>query len=187
MRVCKALAVLLLLPLVATAQDKTPPEGWKEVKGGYKKEAYSVWLPADGKYDDKETSLITKQGQVRIFRDVVERKDGTIFAVGQINLPPALVKAQPKVRQDALRDMFLDEVNGKLMEEKKVSLGTMSGKEYLIKTPTGMARFRLFGTGVQMFRVAVIGTKDQVEAKDVDAFFDSFKRTPRAKTSEKSK
>jgi hypothetical protein len=95
-----------------------------------------------------------------------------------VNLPPTLVKETPKVRQDFFRESFLEEFNAKLVEEKNCKLGTMSGKEYLATTPKGMARYRLFGTGVQMFRVAVAGTKEQVESKDAELFFDSFKRTP---------
>ena len=41
-----------------------------------------------------------------------------------------------------------------------------------------MARYRLLGTGVRIYRMAVVGTKDQVQSADADTFFDSFKRTP---------
>ena len=52
----------------------------------------------------------------------------------------------------------------------------MPGKEYVVKTPDGMARYRLFGTGVQLYRVFVIGTQTQVQGKEADILFDSFKR-----------
>jgi len=104
-----------------------------------------------------------------------------VYAAGQILLPPGLTKAPPKVRQDFFRDMMLDELKGKLVEEKKASLGSMAGKEYLIQTPGGLARFRLLGTGVQMYRLVAVGTKEQMKSKDVDIFFDSFRRTPATK------
>jgi len=178
MRILGVVLLAMFLPLLASADDKAPPAGWAEVSGGYKKLAYVVWMPAGVKVDDKETSIVSKFGQIRVFRSVCERKDGMLFAAGQINLPPMLVKESPKVRQDFFRDSFLDEFNGKLVEEKSVKLGTMAGKEYLATTPKGMARYRLYGTGVQMFRILVTGTKAQVESKDTDTFFDSFKRTP---------
>jgi hypothetical protein len=190
MRICGALILLTALALPAWADEKgdkgekdkkvekSPPEGWKEVSGGYKKLAYSVWMPAGVKVDDKETSIVGDYGQVRVFRTVCERKDGMLFAAGQINLPPKLTKESPKVRQNYFRDSFLKEFEGKLSKEKDVKLGTMAGKEYTAATPNGLARMRLYGTGVQMFRVLVVGTKEQAASKDADVFFDSFKRTP---------
>jgi hypothetical protein len=77
--------------------------------------------------------------------------------------------------------MAIEEFNGKLVEEKKSALGTMPGKEYLIKTRKGMIRFGLFGTGSQIFRIAVAGTKEQVESKDTEIFFNSLKRTSKIK------
>jgi len=179
MRRWKVLLSLAFIPLLAAAEEKSPPAGWKEVAGGYKKQAYTVWLPVEGKLDESESSLVSpRYGQIRIFRTVCERKDGSVLAAGEILLPPGLTRATPKVRQDFLRDQFLEEVNGKLLEEKKTNLGTMAGREYLVETPSGMARFRLFGTGVRIFRVAFIGTKERVESKDAEIFFQSFKRTP---------
>ena len=32
----------------------TPPPGWKDVGGGFKKEGFFVWLPIDGVTDDRE-------------------------------------------------------------------------------------------------------------------------------------
>jgi hypothetical protein len=182
MRSCAALLFLVLYPLGVGAEDPSPPSGWKEVAGGYKKQAYKVWLPSAGMFDDTETSLVSPEfGQIRIFRSVCERKDGSLFAAGQIIMPPKLLKAKPKVRQDFFRDAFLREFDAKLTGTKNIKLGTMAGKEYMAKTPKGMARFRLFGTGSQMFRVAFVGTKAQLESKEVNAFFDSFKRTPQKK------
>lgn len=175
------LLLLVCVPLVVAADEKKPPQGWKEVKGGYKKQAYAVWLPADGKIDDSQDSLVSPMfGQIRFFRTVCDRKDGLVLAAGQIILPPKLTKAAPKVRQDFFRDLFLEEVKGKLVKEESVKLGTMAGKEYLIQTPQGLARYRLLGTGVQIFRVIAVGTKEQMKSPDVETFFSSFKRTPAA-------
>jgi hypothetical protein len=56
----------------------------------------------------------------------------------------------------------------------------MSGKEYTAETPDGVARYRIFGAGTMMFRVLAVGTKKQMESKDVDIFMDSLTRTPTA-------
>ena len=123
--------------------------------------------------------MVSKYGQIRVFRTVCQRRDGSLFAAGQIILPPQLTKEPPKVRQDFFRDMFLDEVNGKLIApEKSIRMELMAGKEYLAETPTGIARYRVIGTGVLVYRVLFVGTKQQMESKDIDAFFDSFRRKP---------
>ncbi len=125
------LAVLLFVPFspLFAADDKSPPEGWKEVKGGYKKQAYSVWLPTTGETTESEDSIVSpKFGQIRIFRTVCQQKDGPQFAAGQIILPPNLTKAPIKVRQEFFRDMFLEEVKGKLVEEK-VTVHRRSGQK----------------------------------------------------------
>jgi hypothetical protein len=187
MRRFLVLSVLVFFPLVLVADEESPPAGWKAYAGGYKKAAYVVWLPANGTLDEKESNIVGKFGQIRVFRTVCERKDGSVFGAGQIRLPPKLVKEQPKVRQDFFRDSFLKEIDGKLLEEKRIKLGTMAGREYLIKTPKGMARYRLFGTGVLLFRVFVIGSKEQVTGKEGETLFNSFKRTPPPPKKEKEK
>jgi hypothetical protein len=157
------------------------------VSGGYKNKAYLVWVPKDGKLSSGESSIIARgYGQIRIFRTVLERKDGSVLAAGQIILPPKLVKAPPKARQDFFRDMALEELDGKLLQEKKAELRfkvgeqnvVMAGKEYLIRTPKGMARYQVLGTGVQIFRLLFVGGKQQLESTEAETFFNSFKRTP---------
>lgn len=177
MRVSKVVLVFLVLPLLlAPEEKKAPPAGWTEFSP--KNKNYVVWFPAGGKPAESENSIVVpKAGQIRVFRAVLERKDGSLYATSEIRLPPTLAKGQPKERQDLLRDLCLEEFKGKLVEEKKVSLGTMAGREYLIKTPKGMLRFRLLGTGVLIYRQILAGTKAQVESKAAEMFFDSFTRT----------
>jgi hypothetical protein len=172
---------------VATAADEVkPPEGWKDHKGGYKNDAFIIWLPADAKVDDKTSSVMTKQGQIRFYRTVSVGKDGMVFGASQMILPPGLNGVPIKDRQDLLRDLFIDEVKGKLLEENKVTSGKLTGKEYLVETPDGLARMRLLNSGIQIFRLAAIGSKEQMKAKEVDAFFETFKHTPKnTKTEEK--
>jgi hypothetical protein len=173
----KMLLVLAVLALPLRADQGSPPAGWKEVAGGYKKSAYAVWLPADGKVSDSDESILSKYGQIKVYRTLCQRPDGSLLVVSQIILPPQLTRERPKARQDFFRDMCLQEFNGKLVEEKKANLGTMAGKEYLMETPKGMARYQVFGTGVQIFRVLFVGSKEQLESKDAGTFLTSFKRT----------
>jgi hypothetical protein len=53
------------------------------------------------------------------------------------------------------------------------------GKEYLIQTPREVVRFRLIGPGVKIYRIVVVGTKEQVNSADAEAFFGNFRRVSR--------
>ena len=143
---------------------EAPPDGsgWKEVTGGYKGKAYAVLMPTDGKISDSEDSIVSKEyGQIRIFRTVCERKDGSLMAAGQIQLPPGLTKAPPKVRQDVFRDLFLQEFRGKLLEEKKVMLGTMAGKEYRPRPLREHRGTSLAARACRCYAWCLFGTKQQ--------------------------
>jgi hypothetical protein len=191
MRVAITFTLIVGLVLTASAQEpktnpktepkteaKTeakPPQGWKEYKGGFKNEAYTVWLPPGGEVDDKMSSIVTKKGQqIRVYRTVIRTKDGAVYGAGQIQLHPEMTKSPTKERQDFFRDMFLDEVDGKIVEEKQIKVGIMPGREYLAETPKGLARMQLIGTGVQVYRLVAVGTKEQIKSKDTQAFFDTF-------------
>lgn len=177
MRASTSLLVLAVLPSFVMADATAPPAGWKEFAP--KNKSYVTVFPAGAKVDQSEDSIVSpKFGQIRIFRAVAERDSG-LLVVSQVILPPRLLKSTAKTRQDFFRDMCLDEFRGKVVSEKKVRLGTMPGKEYLIKTGTGYARFRLLGTGSQVFRLLVTGSKEHVYAKDAEIFLGTFKRTPK--------
>jgi type IV secretory pathway VirD2 relaxase len=125
-------------------------------------------------------------GQVRVFRNVLERKDKSLFIVSPVRLPPELLKAPAaKVRQDFFKEIAADEFNVKVKEEKNIKLGTMAGKEYYMEGRGLVVRARVYGTGALVFRVTVAGTKEQVNSKDAEIFFDSFKRTPKTGVGDK--
>jgi hypothetical protein len=183
MRLPGMLFVCAVLPFLLAAEEnkeekKKPPAGWKEFTP--KNKAYNTWFPTDGEIEETEKSINLKSsGQLRFFTAILERKDGSIFGISQVRLPGQLAgPRQAKMRQDLFRDLFVKEVKGKLIEEKNARAGTMTGKDYLIKTPRGMARHRLLGMGITMYRVIVIGTKEQVEGKDATTFIEAFRHIP---------
>ena len=160
-----------------------PPAGW--VEASPKLTTYSVWFPDDGKVKDSERSTITKEGQIRSFVSALERKDGAVYVVAQLNLPPKLaINSTPKIRSDFLRDMALEEFEGKVIEDKRPEMPGLPGaREILIQTKNEktLVRMRIGGPGTQIYRLIVIGTKDQVNSKDAEAFYDCFRRVSRIK------
>jgi hypothetical protein len=76
----------------------------------------------------------------------------------------------------AYRNILIDGHKGKVLEEKDIKQGKMSGKEYLVETPKSIMRVQLYMLGGFGFYAVVEGkTKDRVNAKDAEDFFASFK------------
>ena len=177
MRVLAVGFLLAIFSLGLAAGENQPPAGWTEYAPKLK--SYVVWFPTDARVMESEKNIVSKATQIRVSRATVQAKNGLLFGTSQIIIPPNFAKDKVKERFATYREWCLDELNGKLIEEKNVKLDTMVGKEFVIEAKNGdMARYRVFGAGVQIFRAVVIGTKQQVESKDADTFFDSFRRTP---------
>ena len=158
------------------------PEGWNEALPKFC--TYGVYFPPNGRLTENESSILLPRaaGQMRVFRAIFDRKDGSLFAVSQMNLPPTLLKSGIDARQALLRDVALAEFNGKLVSESAIEMAGMNGKEYMIQSGEKFFRFRLIGPGVQIYRIVVAGTEEQVNSKDAEAFFDSFKRMSKMNT-----
>lgn len=176
---------MLLIAIPLQAQDAKPPDGWKEVTA--KKNAYRVWVPTNGELSETRENVPLKiEGRTQTLTvdiTTLDRKDKSIFIASRLTVPADLLKSsKPNERQAMYRDHFISAVKGKLIEQKEVAIGKVKGTEYMIETPKGFARFRLYGTSSIVYRVAIIGTKEQVNSKDAETFFDSFKTPSMIKT-----
>ncbi|MCE9561100.1 MAG: hypothetical protein K8U57_03500, partial [Planctomycetes bacterium] len=95
--------------------------------------------------------------------------------------------AEKQAMGESMRDLFLKEVKGKVADEKEVKLGIHTGKEYQITiNDKTSARVRVFVTGRILHQFGIVGTKEQVEGKDADTFFESY-RMPHEADAEKAK
>jgi hypothetical protein len=106
----------------------------------------------------------------------VQLKNLLTYNSGCVILPLDFVRQiKAKERMELFRDAFVDEVKGKIDEEKDIEQGTLTGKEYVISTGQGQARLRLFLVGSRVLRAMVHGTKEQVQSNDVNMFLDSYR------------
>ncbi|HTU92779.1 MAG TPA: hypothetical protein VMF69_22045 [Gemmataceae bacterium] len=187
MRMSKASIILVMVPLVvAASDDKTPPKGFREVTPTNR--AWVAWYPSGGKLrESEELVVLPRFGQIRVFRNVLERKDTSLFAVSQVRLPPKFFRSTAKARQDFFVAVACNEFNAQIKEQKNIKLGTMAGKEFLLAGRGNMVRTRIYETGAQVFRVTMVGTKKQVSSEEAETFFTSFKRASKTSADKKDK
>jgi hypothetical protein len=178
-------AMTLSLAFVA-AQEGKPPNGWQEFIA--KKDAFAVWFPTNGTLSEKRDTVPYKiSGRTQSFLvDIAtfDRKDKSVFIAARLVVPTDLLKgSSPLDRYKMYRDIFADEMNGKVTSEKDIVKDKkLIGMEYAIKTPKGLARMRIYGSSTIVYRAIVIGMNQQVNSKDGDTFLDSFKTDVPKKT-----
>ncbi len=92
---------------------------------------------------------------------------------------PALAKANAATIQTALengRKAAEKSLNGKLLNEKKLSLGKYRGLEFQIESAKlGVYRSRVFIVDGRMYQVTVMGPKDAATSRTADEYLESFK------------
>ncbi len=168
-------------------KTEKPPEGWVEYAP--KDKIYSVWVPKGGKRTERADWVDVKDQKVRVNILELESDGKGKFVARTLLLPPQMKGGKiapgggiidPQVLTEVARDVFLKEVKGKVADEKKTKLGDWEGKEYQITIDAKTsARMRVSVLGRWIHQTAVVGTKEQVEGKDADVFFDSFRQTPK--------
>ena len=152
-----------------------PPQGWSDYTP--KDKSFAVWLPDNvGRKSERERTIVARAQRFKVDIVQIDVKGGLTYTAENVILPVDFVRQiKPKERMDLFRDIFVDEVKGKIDDEKEIKLGTLTGKEYLITTGQGQERLRLFLIGSRVLRVMVHGTKDQVESTEANTFLDSFR------------
>jgi hypothetical protein len=92
---------------------------------------------------------------------------------------PALAKATAATVQTALengRKAAEKSLGGKLVKEKKVTLGPHQGLEFLIETAKqGFYRSRIYIADGRMYQITVMAPQDVATSKTADEFLESFK------------
>jgi hypothetical protein len=175
------LGLVVMVPLLRAADEpKGPPEGWKEYTPNDK--SFTVWLPdKGGKRSERTRELTIKGTRVKANIVQVQSNDGVTFAASTILMPLAVTRKVPMAeRLEILRDVYLEEVKGKVAKENDIKQGRVAGKEYIIETAKGMAKLQVYALGGRLYRASVAGSKEQVDSKDAKTFLDSYKLPEKA-------
>ena len=142
-----------------------------------KNKRFTITIPDGEKSGEQAKVYKLKKITIPIEQSQSTIKDGTIFSAVSVGIPAKVIAGIPmEKRMEAYRDIIMEPAKGKLLEEKEIKQGTMTGKEYLIETPKTVMRVQLYMLGGFGFYAIVEGkTKERVAAKDANDFFGSFK------------
>jgi hypothetical protein len=162
------LGSLLTSAAISQAQDGLPQFNHKD---GHS----SVVFP--GKPRETTQTVKTDAGDLNVTTTTYATPDGSGYLVSYTELPAALTK--PENRDDLFRGVRtgLMGKNGKLVTEKKATVGGVEGREILIDKGKQQTRFRVAVMGTRLYQVATLGTGEFVTGPDSTAFLDSFEFT----------
>jgi hypothetical protein len=171
----RLLGLLLVLPLVMVGGAQKADLKFKEFapKGA----GYSIQMPGEPK--EQKHSVKTPVGTIDIIMYAVEPDPNASFVLAYSDYPDAALKgATDDQRLDGARDGAAGNVKGKILSEKKITLGKYPGREVVIEIPTkGQLRSRMYMVDHRLYQVMVGGTKELTTSKDADKFLGSFKLT----------
>jgi hypothetical protein len=168
------LVFALLVPLVALGAKGKKKTEWKEFTS--KDGGFVVTMPGDPKEEKKNRRTASGPGELILY--VVERKkEETVYVAGYCELPESVIKNTPlDKRLDYARRRVLSDLKGKLLKNKKITLGSHPGRELQIAIEGGgLVRQRLFAVKDKLYQLLVVGPKAKALSKDSDRFMDSFK------------
>jgi hypothetical protein len=162
------LAVVLLLG----AEDKPTLKEFTSRAGGF-----SVRVPGDMKETVKNVNA--PGGKTEVQRTYLYAPSpAAVYLILDRDMS-ALAKANDATIQTALengRKAAEKSLNGKLLSEKKVTLGKYPGLEFQIESAKlGIYRSRVYIADGRMYQVTVMGPKDFANSKTADEFLQSFK------------
>jgi hypothetical protein len=167
--------VLVLMSLLSA--EKEIPPGWSQVLPSDK--SCSVVMPGAPKSETK--SLKTSEGKVAVTNFATKPENGRgAFLFSYSEPEESFVKPDPpQARLDRARDGLVKSSQGKIIEEKKLTLQNHSGVEItLLLTRDRQVRVRIYVVQNRVYQLFVIGDRIQVESGDAVRFLDSLKIQP---------
>jgi hypothetical protein len=168
----------LLVTSLFGAEDKKPPEGWKDYQP--KGNSFSCWLPTEeGILRENNKDKSPQKGMTLRFASVTyQLKNGPLYEAGTITVMPYagdFTKLKATERIDIVRDLIVEGSKGKASDEVEVKQGRVPGREFTVEAGKTFTRHRVYQYVDRFFIMSVSGTKDQVKSKDADTFLDSYK------------
>jgi hypothetical protein len=156
---------------------KQPPAGWRACK--LSTINCGVWLPNSANRPEVSTFDIPQQKiqnlKFRACQVRVRSNGGSIYHAVFVTADPfTAIGDNDRVRIDWLRDLLVKIDRGKISGEKILELGRLEGREFVIESTMTVKRYRVYIVQNQFFCVFIEGTKEHVQSKDANIFFDSL-------------
>jgi hypothetical protein len=148
---------------------------WEEFTS--EKGRFSILMP--GKPKSQIIPVSTQIGTINVHA-LKANTGGFTYMVGYADYPEAIVQsAMPGAMLSGARDGAVANVQGKLIDERAVSLRIYPGRELKIEATEGsrmvMIQARIYLVNTRFYQVMVIGAKDRFSESNADAYLDSFK------------
>jgi len=173
-------ALILVLAIVGRAADQKPSQEPKEFTP--KSGTFTITLPAGVSSGHRTETL--KIGKHSVPVELMQSScDGVTCTAGSIAMPAGVIRQIPaEKRFQVISEALVKPLQGKLLEGKDIKQDPVSGKDYQIERPNGLARMQVYLSGDWVLYALVEGkTKEQVNSKEVAAFYSSFKLSQKTK------
>jgi hypothetical protein len=110
-------------------------------------------------------------------------KGGISYFGASMTLPAAAVRSIPADKRfDVMHEALGKNIGGKVIEQKDIKVDPISGKEYIIQKPSGMARLQIYTISNQVVYTLVEGkTRKDLTSQTANDFVGSLQFTDKAK------
>ena len=173
LRLLSALALLAFVGLApARAQD------WVEYKDPAA--GYRVEFPEKPRVQTQLVKTTAGDRHMGVATLNVERNGASLELMTVIPARPAIYNPDPQVTLDRTRDNGVRAVNGKLREEKRLTVGGEPARRFIIDMPDGRAVVVLqIMRGDQLYQALAVVSAGAENGADVEHFIGSFTLLPR--------
>lgn len=136
---------------------------------------FTVSMP--GQPVKRQEALTTAVGPLQSWSYSVAPAQGVAYGVDYADYPSAVVQRYPPdAVLNSARDALVAKVNGRLRDERAISLGGYPGRELQLDVATGgFVRARLYLVGQRQYQVVAVIPNDKAGSQDASRFLNSFK------------
>jgi len=168
-------AALLLLAnsaLAADAKDYTPKNGM-----------LTASIPP-GEQQSLAQIILINNTKVAVEGSESKTASGITCTAASLGIPATTMRnIAAENRFDVLGDAIAKALGGKPGNKTDITNNGVAGKEFLVETKDGVAKVRLYTVGgFVLYAVVQAKNKDDLAAKEANAFLDGFKLSDNAKT-----
>ncbi len=159
MRSRALIAVVALLCLACS-----PELDWRELRSNEGR--FTALMPAKPRYEERPLA----GPPVVVMHLWSAHAAKSIFGVGYADYPEVDTRVL-----DTTRDALLNNIRGRLLEEKPLIQSGLAGRELVAEAGDTALQARLFVSGPRLYQIVVLGGKNAISAADLDLFLTSFR------------